>query len=128
MKMVDYTKGTHNVYKERYTDPALFQKEFDSDIRFWLHFHADWYESVILSKGNLTIDMKSIHWENLRSLNVLAVNEAIDICHVKRMAHIMALKCLWNEEVVAQFYANVYVKRETKLLLDYRREAPLGHL
>jgi hypothetical protein len=30
------------------------------------------------------------------------------------MAHIMALNCHWNEEVVAQFYANLYVKRETK--------------
>jgi hypothetical protein len=23
LKMVDYTRGSHNVYKERYTDPAL---------------------------------------------------------------------------------------------------------
>jgi hypothetical protein len=26
LKMVDYTRGSHNVYKERYTDPALWQK------------------------------------------------------------------------------------------------------
>jgi hypothetical protein len=36
VKMVDYTRGSHNVYKERYTDPALWQKEFDADIRFGL--------------------------------------------------------------------------------------------
>jgi hypothetical protein len=41
VKMVDYTRGSHNVYKERYSDPALWQKEFDADIRFWLKFNAD---------------------------------------------------------------------------------------
>jgi hypothetical protein len=34
LKMVDYTKGSHNMYKERYTDPGLWQKEFEADIRF----------------------------------------------------------------------------------------------
>jgi hypothetical protein len=38
LKMVDYKSGTHNVYKERYSDPAQWQKEFDADIRFWLKF------------------------------------------------------------------------------------------
>jgi hypothetical protein len=80
LKKVDYTGGSHNVYKERYTDPALWQKEFDVDIRFWLKFNADWYETVILSKENMTIDMKSINWDILRSLNIPTVNEAIDIC------------------------------------------------
>jgi hypothetical protein len=102
------------VYKERYTNPALWQKEFDADIRFWLKFNADWYESVILSKEHLTVDMKSIKWDNLRSLNILAVNEAIDICHAKGVTFIMALNYDWNEEVVAQCYANLYVRREMK--------------
>jgi hypothetical protein len=34
LKMVDYKSRTHNVYKERYSDPAQWQKEFDADIRF----------------------------------------------------------------------------------------------
>jgi hypothetical protein len=114
LKMVDYTRESHNVYKERYTDPALWQKEFDADIRFWLKFNVDWYESVILSKENLTIDMKSINWDTLRSLNISAVNEAIDICHAKGMTNIMRINYDWNEEVVTQFYANLYIRRETK--------------
>jgi hypothetical protein len=114
LKMIDYTCGSHNVYKERYTDPALWQKEFDADIRFWLKFNADWYESVILSKENMKIDMKSINWDTLRSLNIPAVNEAIDICHAKGMTNIMGINYDWNEEVVTQFYANLYICRETK--------------
>jgi hypothetical protein len=34
VRMVVYTRGSHNVYKEGYTDPALWQKEFDADIQF----------------------------------------------------------------------------------------------
>jgi hypothetical protein len=78
LKMVDYTRGSHNVYKKRYIDPALWQKKFDADIRFWLKFNADWYESVILSKEHLTIEMKSIKWDNLRSLNIPAVVGVLD--------------------------------------------------
>jgi hypothetical protein len=114
LKMVDYTRGSHNVYKERYTDPALWQKDYDADIRFWLKFNADWYESVILRKDHLTVDMKSINWDLLRSLNIPAVNDAIDICHDKGMTTVMAINYDWNEEVVAQFYANPYIRRETR--------------
>jgi hypothetical protein len=79
-----------------------------------------------LAKGNLTIEMKSIHWENLRSLNVSIVNEAIDTCHDKGMAHIMTMNYHWNEEVVAQFYANLYVKRETKTFYSSLQGKPLS--
>jgi hypothetical protein len=109
MNMVDYKSGMHDVYKQRYSDPAQWQKEFDANIRFWLKFNADWYESIILSKANMTVDMKSIHWANLRSFNIPTVNEAIDICHANRMSSIIVMNCDWNEEVVAQFYANLYV-------------------
>jgi hypothetical protein len=57
--------------------------------------------------------MKSIKWDNLRSLSILAINEAIDICYAKGLTSIMALNYDWNEEVIAQFYANLYVRRET---------------
>jgi hypothetical protein len=61
----------------------------------------------------MTIDMKSINWKALRSFNISAVNEAIDICHAKGMTSIMAMNCDWNEEVLAQFYANLHVRCET---------------
>jgi hypothetical protein len=70
--------------------------------------------------------MKSIHWEHLRSLNVPAVNEAIDICHAKGMTHIVSMNYDWNEEVVAQFYANLYVKRETKTFYWLLQGKPLS--
>jgi hypothetical protein len=59
----------------------------------------------------------------------MSVNEAIDICHAKGLTSIMALNYDWNEEVIAQFYANLYVRRETKtFLLALARQAPLHAL
>jgi hypothetical protein len=79
-----------------------------------------------LSKANLTVEVKSIQWSQLRSLNVPVVNEAIDICHDKGMAQIMAMNFYWTEEVVAQFYANLYIKRETKTMYWTIQGKPLS--
>jgi hypothetical protein len=54
MKMVDYKSGTHDVYKQRYSDPAQCQKELDADNHFWLKFNAVWYESAILCEEHMT--------------------------------------------------------------------------
>jgi hypothetical protein len=62
----------------------------------------------------MTVDMKSINWETLRSFNIPVINEVIDICHAKEMTSIMAMNCDRNEEVIAQFYANLHVCREAK--------------
>jgi hypothetical protein len=88
MKMVDYKSGTHSVYKERYSNPTQWQTVFYADIRFWLKFNVDWYESVILYKEHMTVDMKFINWDALRSFNIPTINEAIDICHAKGMTSI----------------------------------------
>jgi hypothetical protein len=62
----------------------------------------------------MTVDMKSINWDALRSFKISTINEAIDICHAKGMTCKMAMNCDWNEEVIAQFYVNLHVRRETK--------------
>jgi hypothetical protein len=56
---------------------------------------------VIISKANITVVMKTIQWNQLRSLKVPAMIEAIDICHDKGVAQIMAFNIDWNEEAVA---------------------------
>jgi hypothetical protein len=70
--------------------------------------------TLIICKEHMTVDMKSINWDALRYFNIPVVNEAIDICHAKGMISIMAMNCDWNEEVIAQFYANLHVRREAK--------------
>jgi hypothetical protein len=74
----------------------------------------------------MTVDMKSINWDALRSFNIPAVNEAIDICYAKGITSITAMNCDWNEEVIAQFYANLHVRCETNTFRWLLQGKPLS--
>jgi hypothetical protein len=54
----DYTKGKHDLYALMYDDPSRYAKEQHGNVRFWMNFHADWYDSVILRKSHPTTKMK----------------------------------------------------------------------
>jgi hypothetical protein len=49
-------------------DPRRLQRSFFCDDRFWLAHQADWYESTILPKGRITIEMKWADWPFLLDL------------------------------------------------------------
>ena len=77
-------------------------------------FHTDWYETVIMTKTHPTTEMKSMDWNHLIELDVQVVTQAVDTCQNMHLQDIMNFNCHWNEEVVAQFYATLYVDRPGK--------------
>jgi hypothetical protein len=111
---VDYTKGKHDLYAKRYEDPSGFAKEQQGDILFWMNFHADWYASVILCKSHPTTEMKSINWDYLFEIDFPVVRKVEDACRKMYVFSIISFNCDWNEEVMAQFYATLYVNHSTK--------------
>ena len=70
-----------------------------------------------MSYKHVTIEMKWIDWGYLRRLASL-VKEVVDVvytrCRDMDLVDIMSFQCHWNDEVVAQFYATLYVDREGK--------------
>ena len=64
-------------------------------------FHADWYETVIMTKTHPTTEMKSMDWNHLIELDVQVVTQAVDTCQNMHLQDIMNFNCHWNEEVVA---------------------------
>ena len=111
---VDYKKsGDTDMRATRYgTDPRVCQRSFRGDQRFWLPFQADWYESVIMSMSHPTTEMRYIDWHHLWRLEP-PVREVVSAvyaeCTRKRLVDIMSLRCDWNVEVVAQFYATLHI-------------------
>lgn len=94
-------------------------KDFKGDSRFWLTHQADWYVSVIMSKDHITTPMKWVDWEFLRAMTspVKEVMDAIyDRCVELDLVDIMEFKCNWNEEVVAQFYATLWIDDENHIM------------
>jgi len=74
-------------------------------------FYADWYETVIITKTHPTTEMKSINWTHLEDIDIPVVAEAISAYENMHLQPIMSFSYHWNEEVVSQFYATLYVDR-----------------
>jgi len=114
--MVNYKKAGNSVSTLRYNeDPRDVECRFFGDARFWFPHQADWYESAIMTKKHVTKEMKWIDWEYLKSL-ASPVKEVVDVvydrCHEMDLVDIMSFSCNWNEEVVAQFYATLFVEED----------------
>ena len=114
--MVNYKKAGNSVSTLRYNeDPRDVECRFFGDARFWYPHQADWYESAIMTKKHVTKEMKWIDWEYLKRL-ASPVKEVVDVvydrCHEMDLVDIMSFSCNWNEEVVAQFYATLFVEED----------------
>jgi hypothetical protein len=112
--MVNYKRGGNYIEHLRYSeDPNVVERSFFGDARFWFPHQADWYESVIMTKKHVTIEMKWIDWDYLKRLASPVkdvVNAVVDRCQEIDLIDIMSFTCHWNEEVVAQFYATLFIE------------------
>ena len=45
---------------------------------------------------------------------MVVVNEAVHVCDRMNLHTIMSFNCDWNEEVIAQFYATLYVDKKAR--------------
>jgi len=118
--MVNYKKGGNSVAHLRYSeDPRGAERSSLGDARFWFPHQADWYESMIMTKKHVTTEMKWIDWAYLKRLATPVkevVNAVYDRCQEMDLVDIMSFTCNWNEEVVALFYATLFVKESGRTL------------
>ena len=72
-----------------------------------------------MSYKHVTIEMKWIDWGYLRRL-ASPVKEVVDVvytrCRDMDLVDIMSFQCHWNEEVVAQFYATLYIEENERVI------------
>ena len=70
-----------------------------------------------MPKKHVTTEMRWVNWGYLRTLPppISTVVEAVyAICVQLEIANWMAFRCDWNVEVVAQFYATLWVDTEAQ--------------
>ena len=118
--MVNYKRGGNSIENLRYSeDPREEEHSFFGDARFWFPHQADWYESVIMTMKHVTTEMKWIDWNYLRRLADL-VKDVVDAvytrCQEMDLVDIMSFQCNWNEEVVAQFYATLFIVENGRII------------
>jgi len=74
----------------------------------------DFYTSVILTRNPVIARSQWIDWHYVRELQKSSINHAIAICERTGVYEIMELQHDWNTEVIAQFYAILYVEEDEK--------------
>jgi hypothetical protein len=96
----------------RLSNPTLVPKHPGiQDPRFWNLFQLDFYNSVILTKKHPVIRHRVIDWEGCEKMNDPDLTEALRACEAQGMKSIMTMQYPWNDEVIAQFYATLWIKR-----------------
>ena len=80
------------------------------DNRFHNMFQQDFYETVILTKDDKVSRSQWIDWEYMAEKKDVVFDEVIATCDRQKVKKIMGFKLDWNDEIIAQFYATLYVE------------------
>jgi Leu/Phe-tRNA-protein transferase len=112
-------------------NPRLIEKEPDIDYRFHTAFQQDFYESVIITKTNPAAISQWIDWTYMEVKHDVIFDEVVTTCRAKHLRGVMSFQKNWNNEIIAQFYATLYVEERgghEKVQLDDRGKTVCDHL
>jgi hypothetical protein len=98
------------VKEKRKENPRLVEKE--PGIDYWFHttFHQDFYESVIITKTKPVAISQWIDWTYMEAKHDVIFDEVVTACRAKHLRDVMSFQKNWNNEIIAQFYATLYVE------------------
>jgi hypothetical protein len=104
-------KGKMDLVREkRKENPWLVEKEPSMDYRFHMTFQWDFYESVIITKTRPVAMSQWINWTYMEGKHDTVFDEVVDACRAKHLRDVMPFQKSWNNEIIAQFYATLYVE------------------
>jgi hypothetical protein len=111
--MADFSmNGVDSLQKIRFTNPTIFPRHPGVlDPWFWNLFQVDFYNSIIITKKHPVVHHRVIDWEGCERMHDNDMTQALRIFERKGLKNIMTLEYSWNNEVVAQFYATLWIKK-----------------
>jgi hypothetical protein len=65
---------------------------------------------VIITKGKPVAISQWIDWSYMEKKNDRIFDDVVSACRAKHLMDVMALKKNWNNEVIAQFFATLFVE------------------
>jgi hypothetical protein len=115
---ISYNDKTYLVREKRKENPSLVEKKPDIGYRFHMPFQQDFYENVIITKNKPVAISQWIDWSYMEGKGDIIFNEVVTACRVKHLREFMAFKKNWNNEIIVQFFATLYVEErgDTKKL------------
>ena len=106
-----YKGKTQMVMEERVKDPRQVQKSA-ADYRFHTTFQQDFYETVIITKERPVSESQWVDWNHMANQNDPIFDQVIAACERTHIKRLMGFKFDWNKEIIAQFYATLYIEEE----------------
>jgi hypothetical protein len=91
-------------------NPRLVEKESGIDYIFHTAFHQDFYESVIITKTKPAAISQWIDWTYMEAKHDTVFNTVVATCRAKHLRDVMYFQKNWNNEIIDQFYATLYVE------------------
>lgn len=120
--LVDFSACSGGLLQDiRYGNPLEYLRNNRVECHiFWTLFHANFYNSVIMTKKHQPIiKQRSINWEECVQMRDRAMTRALRACEAKGMKNIMSFSHDWNNEVIAQFYSTLWIKPSSDELGGY---------
>jgi hypothetical protein len=109
---ISYKGKTNLVREKRKENPRLVEKEPGIDYRFHTAFQQDYYESVIITKTKPATISQWIDWTYMEAKHDTIFDEVVAACRAKHLRDVMSFQKNWNNEIIAQFYATLYVEEQ----------------
>jgi hypothetical protein len=106
---VSYKGKTELFWEKRKENPRLHTREA-TDYRFHTFFQQDLYESMIITKGKPIAISQWIDWSYMENKHDLIFDDVVAACRAKHLRDVIAFKNKWNNEVIAQFFATLFVE------------------
>jgi len=82
-----------------------------TDPRFHTLRQQDIYETLYMPLKDRVIKQRYIDWKYIRTHGD-KFHDIYEVCHDKGLDTLMGLKYHWNEEVIMQFYATLYLEKD----------------
>jgi hypothetical protein len=98
------------VREKRKENPRLVEKESGIDYRFHTTFQQDFYETVIIPKNKPVVISRWIEWNYMEGKSDRIFDEVMTACRAKHLRDIMAFRKNWNNEIIAQLFATLYIE------------------
>jgi hypothetical protein len=107
---ISYKGKTDLARKKRKENPVLVEKEPGIDYRFHTTFQQDFYKSVIITKIKPATISQWIDWTYMAAKHDTIFDEVVTACSAKHLRDVMSFQKNWNNQIIAQFYATLYVE------------------
>lgn len=112
-KTVDYSQSSSGVKKIRFEDPFMYVKDEQvDDSSFHNQFQLDYYNSVFIDKSNKIFRHRYIDWNGCLAIDDEPLSQALTLLEAKGCKDIKRFRYNWSDEVIAQFYATLWISQD----------------